>query len=66
MILPALLCTSRTYAHNGTVERVRAALGATVAIFDGVQPHVPVSSVGAALDLAVPAYTSAPTARHAR
>ncbi len=55
----AILVTSGTYARNGTVERLRAALGERlVAVFDGVRPHVPDDAVAAALTAAVEARAS--------
>ena len=51
-----ILCTSGSYVRNGTLTRVREALGERlVAIFDGVRPHVPETTVAAAVALAMEA-----------
>ena len=51
----ALLCTSRTYTRDGTVARLRNALGRRlVAVFDEVRQHVPDSSVDVVLESAAP------------
>jgi alcohol dehydrogenase class IV len=51
-----ILCTSGSYARNGTVTRVREALGERLAaICDGVRPHVPETTVAAAVALAMEA-----------
>src|SRR5438105_15270881 len=51
-----ILCTSGSYARNGTVTRVREVLGERLAaVFDGVRPHVPETTVAAAVALAMEA-----------
>src|SRR5438105_14649368 len=51
-----IVCTSGSYARNRTVTRVREALGERLAaVFDGVRPHVPETTVAAAVALAMEA-----------
>ena len=51
-----ILCTSGSYGRNGTVTRVQEALGERLAaVFDGVRPHVPETTVAVAVDLAMEA-----------